>query len=451
MKNKAPILVVDDEALVRDSLASWLEEDGYQVDTAPDGQTALAMLGRQAYAVLLVDLKMPGISGLQVLSRARTMQPEAAVILMTAYATVETAVQAMKQGAHDYLMKPFEPEELSKMVGHLTQDQTLRRENLLLRKALTRQIAFKGMVSQSPKMEAVFELARTAAHGNSPVLILGERGTGKELLGHAIHSESARKAGPFVSVSCSAVAETLLERELFGEEEGGVTGDASSTRGKIELATGGSLFLDEIGDVTPKLQTDLLRVLDVREFRRVGGSQVVRADARIIAATNRDLKQAVESGAFQEDLFNRLNVIRIMLPPLRDRKEDIPVLAEHFLGLLQAEIGRTLEAVSAEALERLMAYDWPGNVRELRIVLERGAALARGTILTPMDLEVALPSPQGARRAEPADSLKEVERRHIEASLRQYNWNISRTAKALGIDRVTLYNKIKRYQLREEE
>jgi DNA-binding NtrC family response regulator len=450
MKTSGAILVVDDEESVRESLASWLEEDGYQVDTAPDGRTALAMLGRQTYAVLLVDLKMPGLNGLQVLSQARTMQPQAAVILMTAYATVDTAVQAMKQGAYDYLMKPFEPEVLSQMVGHLTQAQTLGRENPLMRSGLTRQIAFKGMVSRSLKMEAVFELARTAAQSDSPVLLVGETGTGKELLARAIHGESSRKAGPFVVVSCSVAAEALLESTLFGLERGAAADHAGSIRGTLELAAGGTVFLDEIGAITPKVQQDLLQVLDVREFRRVGGSQVIRADARIIATTSRDLKRAVESGAFREDLFDRLNGIRIMLPPLRDRKEDIPVLAEQVLGLLQTEIGRTLEGVSAEALELLSAYDWPGNVGELRTVLERGAAQARGTILTPMDLDVTLPTPQDAGRPEPGESLKEVERRHIEASLREFNWNISRTARALGIDRVTLYNKIKRYQLRAE-
>jgi DNA-binding NtrC family response regulator len=452
MKGKGPILVVDDEEIVRDSLASWLEEDGYQVDTAPDGPTALAQLGQHAYAVLLVDLKMPGMDGLQVLAKARSMQPDAAVILMTAYATVDTAVQAMKQGAHDYLVKPFEPEELSQMVGHLTADEALRRENLLLRKALKRQIAFQDMVSRSPKMEAVFELAHTAAHSHSTVLILGESGTGKELLARAIHNESPRQNGPFICVSCAALAENLLESELFGHEKGAFTGAVTSTRGKFEIAAGGTLLLDEIGDITPKLQMDLLRVLEAREFRRVGGAQAIRADVRVIAATHRDLKKLVEAGTFREDLFYRLNVIRITLPPLRERKEDIPVLVERLLGLLQAEIGKPLEGVSGEVLELLMAYEWPGNVRELRNVLERGAVVARSPILTPMDLDLTLPPPPGGEeKAESADSLKEVERRHIVSTLRQYSWNISRTARALGIDRVTLYNKIKRYQIREEQ
>jgi DNA-binding NtrC family response regulator len=452
MKAKASILVVDDEEIVRDSLASWLEEDGYRVDTVPDGPTALAKLAQHAYAVLLVDLKMPGMDGLQVLEQARSLQPDASVIIMTAYATVDTAVQAMKQGAYDYLVKPFEPEELSLMLGKLTKNQSLRHENVLLRKALKRQCEFKDMVSKSPKMEAVFELAKTAAKSNSTVLVLGESGTGKELLARAIHAESPRGNGAFVGVSCAALTESLLESELFGHEKGAFTGAATGARGKFEIAAGGTLFLDEIGDVSPKLQLDLLRVLDAREFRRVGGSQLIKTDVRIIAATNRDLKKLVESGTFREDLFYRLNVIPVTLPPLRERKEDIPLLVEHFLVQLRTEMRKPLEGVSAEALEILMSHDWPGNVRELRNVLERGAVLARGPIVTPMELEVAPPgAPAGATPTDTSDSLREVERKHIEATLKQHNWNITHSAKALGIDRVTLYNKIKRYQIREDE
>ena len=453
MKFKGSILVVDDEEIVRDSLASWLQEDGYRVDTAPDGPTALAKLAQQPYDILLVDLKMPGMDGMQVLAQAKSLQPDAPLIIMTAYATVDTAVQAMKQGAYDYLVKPFEAEELSLLIGKLTDTQALRRENVLLRKALKRQFEFKDMVSKSPKMEAVFQLARMAAKSGSTVLILGESGTGKELLAHAIHAESPRRDAPFVGLSCVALTETLLESELFGYEKGAFTGSAGGARGKFEIAAAGTLFLDEIGDISPKLQLDLLRVLDAREFRRVGGSQLVKVDARIIAATNRDLKKLVESGTFREDLYYRLNVIPVMLPPLRERKEDMPLLAEFFLAQFSAEMRKPLEAVSAEALEILMAHDWPGNVRELRNVLERGAVLARGPIITPIELELvqpaSAPSPLGS--PEPADSLKDVERKHIISTLRQHRWNITRSAKALGIDRVTLYSKIKRYQIREVE
>jgi DNA-binding NtrC family response regulator len=454
MKAKASVLVVDDEEIVRDSLASWLEEDGYRVDTAPDGPSALAKLAERAYAILLVDLKMPGMDGLEVLAKARPMQPDASVIIMTAYATVDTAVQAMKQGAYDYLVKPFEPEELSLMVGKLTNTQALQRENVLLRKALKRQFEFKDMVSKSPKMEAVFELARTAAKSNSTVLILGDSGTGKEVLARAIHAESLHHEGPFVGVSCAALTESLLESELFGHEKGAFTGATGSARGKFEIAAGGTLFLDEIGDISPKLQLDLLRVLDAKEFRRVGGTQLIKTDVRIIAATNRDLKKLVETGTFREDLYYRLNVIPVTLPPLRERKEDVPLLVDHFLAQLRAEMHKPLEAVSKEAMELLMAHDWPGNVRELRNVLERAAVLTRGPILTPLELDLTPPAASGSlggAAAEGADSLRDMERRHIVTTLKQHHWNITRSAKALGIDRVTLYNKIKRYQIREDE
>ena len=452
MKGKASILVVDDEEIVRASLASWLEEDGFHVDTVSDGPSALAKLSQQTYAVLLVDLKMPGMDGLEVLTRARSLQPDAPVIIMTAYATVDTAVQAMKQGAYDYLVKPFEPEELSLMVGKLTNNQALRQGKVLLREALKRQFEFKGLLSKSPKMEAVFEVARTAAKSNSTVLILGESGTGKELLARGIHAESPRREGAFVGVSCAALTESLLESELFGYEKGAFTGAAAKARGKLEIAAGGTLFLDEIGDVSSKLQMDLSNVLDAREFRRVGGSQLIKTDVRIIAATTRDLKRLIDAGTFREELYYRLNVISVTLPPLRERKEDIPLLVNHFLGQFQTEMQKPLEGVSAEAMELLVLYDWPGNVRELRNVLERGAVMAKGPIITPAELEMQPATP--VSRAVPndsADSLRDVERKHIATMLKQQNWNITRSAKALGIDRVTLYNKIKRYQIREDE
>jgi two-component system, NtrC family, response regulator AtoC len=442
--------VVDDEEIVRESLASWLQEDGYQVDLAADGPSAVALLGEKAYAVLLVDLKMPGMDGLEVLAQARTIQSSAAVIIMTAYATVDTAVRAMKQGAHDYLVKPFEPEELSLMVRKITQQQMLRRQNLLLRKALKRQISFKDLISRSPLMEDVFQLGRSAARTQSTVLILGESGTGKELMARAIHAESPRKNAVCVCVSCAALSETLLETELFGYEKGAFTGAGSGARGKFEIAAGGTLFLDEIGDISPKLQMDLLRVLDAREFRRVGGEHVIKTNVRIIAATNRDLKKQVEIGQFREDLFYRLNVIAIRIPPLRERKEDLPLLVEHFLAEFQQEMGKKLEGISTDALEQLMRHGWPGNVRELRNVVERAAVLARGPILTPADLDIQKQSGQPEAAGDSSDSLRDMERRHIATALRQHDWNITRTARALGIDRVTLYNKIKRYAIREE-
>jgi two-component system, NtrC family, response regulator AtoC len=449
-KERTRILVVDDEEIVRESLSGWLAKDGYTLETAPDGPTALDRMKRERWSILLVDLKMPGMDGLQVLETAKQMQPDVAVVIMTAYATVETAVEAMKNGAYDYLVKPFDPEELSLMMVKIVAQQALVRENVLLRKVLKRDYHFRDMVSKNPGMHRVFDLARSAARSQSTILILGESGTGKELLARAVHAESPRQQAPFVAVSCAALTETLLESELFGHERGSFTGAVARRKGKFESAHGGTLFLDEIGDISAKLQLDLLRVLEDRRFFRVGGSDPVDVDVRIIAATNRDLRKATADGDFREDLFYRLNVIPITLPPLRDRREDIPLLVDHFLEHLNIESNRRVEGVSADALALLMRYDWPGNVRELRNVLERGLVVAKGALVLPDDLGLTL---SGAR-AEPPDTgltLEEVERRHITAVLQASGGNVTQAARTLDIDRVTLYNKIKKYGLKRGE
>jgi len=449
-KERTRILVVDDEEIVRESLSGWLANDGYTLDTAEDGPTALDRLKRERWSILLVDLKMPGMDGLQVLETAKQMQPDLAVVIMTAYATVETAVEAMKNGAYDYLVKPFDPEELSLMMVKIVAQQALVRENVLLRKVLKRDFHFRDMVSKNPGMHRVFDLARSAARSQSTILILGESGTGKELLARAVHAESPRQQAAFVAVSCAALTETLLESELFGHEKGSFTGAVARRKGKFESAHGGTLFLDEIGDISPKLQLDLLRVLEDRRFFRVGGSESVEVDVRIIAATNRDLKKAVEDGAFREDLYYRLNVIPILLPPLRDRREDIPLLIEHFLEHLNIETDRRVDGVSAEALAVLMRYDWPGNVRELRNVLERGLVVAKSPMIQPDDLGLTV----SGLRADAFDTsltLEEVERRHITAVLQASGGNVTQAARTLDIDRVTLYNKIKKYGLKRGE
>ncbi len=446
---KTRVLVVDDEEIVRESLSGWLREDGYAVETASDGSVAIEHIKAEPWAVLLVDLKMPGIDGLQVLEESKKVQPDAQVVIMTAYATVDTAVQAMKKGAYDYLVKPFEPEELSLMMKKLITQQNLVRENILLKKALKQQYQFQDLLSKNPKMQALFELAKVAAQSPSTILILGESGTGKELLARAVHAESPRSTNPFIALSCAAMTETLLESELFGHEKGAFTGATFRKKGKFELAHSGTLFLDEIGDISPKLQLDLLRALEMQRFYRVGGTEPIQVDARIIAATNRDLKKAVEEGSFREDLYYRLNVIAITLLPLRERKEDLPLLVEHFLSQLSIEVGKNLEKISPEATELLMAYQWPGNVRELRNVLERGAVVAKGPTIEVEDLGLILPEGEGVEEGSPA-SLREMERLHILTLLREHAWNITRTAHALEIDRVTLYHKIKKYNLREE-
>jgi two-component system, NtrC family, response regulator AtoC len=446
------ILVVDDEEIVRESMGAWLAKDGYTVGTAEDGPSALETLRRETTQVLLVDLKMPGMDGLQVLVEARKLQPELSVVIMTAYATVDTAVQAMKDGAYDYLVKPFDPEELSQMMRKIVAQQSLARENAVLRKLVRREYRFRDLLSKSPAMQAVFDLAKTAARSPSTILVLGESGTGKELLARAIHAESPRQAARFVAVSCAALTETLLESELFGYEKGAFTGAAGQRQGKIESAHGGTLFLDEIGDISPKLQMDLLRVLEERRFCRVGGNDSIAVDVRVIAATNRDLARAVREGRFREDLYYRLNVIPITLPPLRERREDIPLLVQHFIERLDAELSRKVEGLSSEALERLLAHDWPGNVRELRNVLERAVVVATGHLIELKDLGFAASaSAPGVSSGGPLRPLEEVEHEHIEMVLHATQGNVSQAARILGIDRVTLYNKMKKYGLKRED
>src|SRR5512138_1950119 len=388
--DRTRILVVDDEEIVRESLGGWLEKDGYTVAVAPDGPSALEKIKAERWSILVVDLKMPGMNGLEVLEAAKKLQPELAVVMMTAYATVDTAVAAMKAGAYDYLVKPFDPEELSLMMQKIVAQQTLVRENMVLRQALKQEYRFRDLLSKSPAMQAVFELARTAAHSSSTILVLGESGSGKEVLARAVHAESPRAEGPFVAVSCAALTESLLESELFGHEKGAFTGAVARRKGKFEAANGGTLFLDEIGDIGGKLQLDLLRVLEERKFHRIGGNENIEVDVRIVAATNRNLQKAVQDGKFRDDLFYRLNVIPITLPPVRQRREDLPLLVDSILERLSIEMKKRLDGISAEAMTTIMAHDWPGNVRELRNVLERGAVIAQGPILQLGDLGMAV-------------------------------------------------------------
>ncbi len=443
------ILIVDDEEIVRESLGGWLEKDGYTLGSAPDGLSALKAVEDGDWSILVVDLKMPGIDGLEVLKRVKEKHAEIAIVIMTAFATVDTAVRAMKLGAYDYIVKPFDPEELSLMIQKIVGQQALVRENLILRKALKREHRFHDIVSKSPLMRDVLELSKTAARSSSTILILGDSGTGKEILARAIHAESARAEKPFVPVSCAALTETLLESELFGYEKGAFTGAAGRREGKFEAASGGTLFLDEIGDISPKLQLDLLRVLEERKVTRVGGTEAVAVDVRIVAATNREIRKAVDEGRFRQDLYYRLNVIALTLPPLRERKEDIPLLVDYLLERLGVEMGRDVEGVSAEAMSLLMAHSWPGNVRELRNVLERGLVVTKSPVIQATDLGLTLggtPEPP----VRPA-SLSEVERHHIAAVLSQTGGNVSQAARILDIDRVTLYNKIKKYGLKRAD
>jgi DNA-binding NtrC family response regulator len=447
MEKKVHIMVVDDEEIVRSSLTSWLEEDGYDVEAVESGRKALERLPAKGWNLMLVDLKMPGMDGLQLMEEVHKTHPDMLVIIMTAYATVDTAVKAMKQGAYDYFVKPFNPDDISITIRKIVDHHKLVQENLYLRKELKKQYKFCDMISKNEKMIEIFDLARTVANSNSTVLVQGESGTGKELLARAIHDESPRRDAPFISVSCASLTESLLESELFGHEKGAFTGATAVNRGKLELAQDGTLFLDEIGDISLKLQMDLLRVLEQREFRRVGGSELIAISSRILAATNRDLKRAIEEGRFRADLYYRLNVISIHIPPLRERREDIPLLVEHFIEKFNIEMGKEIRGASEEAVRLLVDREWPGNARELRNVIERAMVVAKGNIITEAD--VSLHSAAGGANHR-TKSLEEIEKEHIKVVLNENQWNIVRSALALGIDRVTLYNKIKKFDLKKE-
>ena len=453
MEKDVNILVVDDEEIVRESLCSWLKEDGYQAEGVEDGFKALDIIKKKPWNVLFVDLKMPGMDGLEVMRRVKALQPEVPIIIITAYATVNTAVEAMKEGAYDYLVKPFNPEEISLIIRRLIEKQALLKENIFLRKELKKQFYFQDLISKSRKMQDIFELARTVGKSTSNILILGESGTGKELLARAIHLESLRADTPFVSVSCAALTETLLESELFGHEKGAFTHAISQKKGKFEMAHGGTIFLDEIGDIGAKLQLDLLRILQEKEFSRVGGNEVIKVDVRIIAATNRDLKKAIEEGKFREDLYYRLNVISILIPPLRERKEDIPLLVDHFIEKFNIEMKKKIEGISPEALNSIMAYIWPGNVRELENTIERAMVITKGTMINVEDLGLPSRAEENSLTcaAPPSGdkSMKAVEKDHMAKILKENDWNIQRSAEILGIDRVTLYNKIRKYELKK--
>lgn len=447
MDRNVSIIVVDDEEIVRESLKEWLLDDGYNVDTAEDGPTALKMMKEKSYDIAIIDLKMPKMDGLEVMERMKEISPETKVIMITAYATVHTAVQAIKMGAYDYLVKPCNPEEISLLIQRLIESQSLAKEVVYLRKKLEEQYRFHDLVSKSHKMQKIFEFAKTIAQTSSNVLILGESGTGKELLARAIHNEGPRANYPFVAVSCVALPETLLESELFGHEKGAFTDAITQKKGKFEIADKGTIFLDEIGDISPKLQLSLLRVIQEKEIVRVGGEKPIKLDVRIIAATNRDLKKLVQEGKFREDLYYRLNVITIEIPPLRERKEDIPLLVNHFIQKFNVELKKNVQKITDDAMKALLKYNWPGNVRELENVIERAMVVCKDNIIRKEDL--GLPEEDEVFLGLKDKSLKSVEREHILRVLKENDWNIQRSAEILGIDRATLYNKIKKYNLRE--
>jgi DNA-binding NtrC family response regulator len=450
MKSQWEILVVDDEEIMRESLAAWLREDGYAVDSAASGTMAVEKSKEKDYAIYFIDLKMPGgMDGIETMMEIKKMHPDASVIIITAYATVDTAISAMKEGAQEYIVKPCNPKEISILVERLIKVKNLQLENEILRKKLTKQYSFHDIISKNPKMQEIFRLIQEIASLKSTVLIQGESGTGKELIARAIHYSGERASKPFVCVSCAALAETLLESELFGHEKGAFTGAVSQKKGKFELADGGTIFLDEIGDISAKLQMDLLRVLQEKTFYRVGGSEELSVDVRIIAATNKDLAEAVNQGTFRDDLFYRLNVINIQIPPLRERKEDIPLLVKNFIERISHELGKEIKDITESGLKLLMEYNWPGNVRELENAVERAMVTCKNKILTEEDFSFLESNGKQKMIWSVPNNLRldEVEKLVIEAAIKRTNGNIKEAAAILGIDRSTLYEKIKKYQI----
>jgi DNA-binding NtrC family response regulator len=442
----AKILIVDDELIVRESLGGWLERDGHKVDKAASGEEALEKCEKTRYDILLLDIKMEGMSGLEVLKKVKENDPDVSVVMITAYGSIPSAIEAMKSGAYEYLLKPFDPDELMVLIEKIRNHQAERRETQFLREQYKERTRFENMIGQSRALQEVFDLIERIAPTDSTVLIKGETGTGKGLAARAIHTKSRRGQGPFVVVNCGAFPEHLLESELFGYQKGAFTDAKTTKKGRLELAHGGTLLLDEIGEISTRMQIDLLRVLEDHIFYRVGGTQPIEADFRIIAATHKDLEKAIKEGTFREDLYYRLNVISFAMPPLREHKEDIPLLADYFLHRFAQETNKPVDQISREALDEMMLYDWPGNVRELGNAVERAVVVGGGLRILPQDLPIFRPeyvsSPLGR-------TLREVEIAHLSSVLQETQWNVSKSAEILGIDRSTLYDKIKRYDLRK--
>jgi DNA-binding NtrC family response regulator len=440
--NDVGILVVDDETAVRDSLCSWFEKDGYRVDTAADGIEALRKLSERSWEVILVDLKMPNIDGMELQRRIRKVDPDSVVIIITAYATVETAVEALKQGAFDYVMKPIDPDDLSRIVRNAIEHRRLKKENVQLRHTIEELTSVTDLIGESSQMQEIHRLIDTVSQTDVTVLIRGDSGTGKELVARLIHAKSSRRHLPIVPLNCGALTESLLESELFGHEKGAFTGALYRHKGKLEIANGGTLFLDEIGTIAQKTQVDLLRVLETKQFTRLGGNKLISVDFRVICATNQDLEQVVQEGRFREDLYYRINVFEIRVPPLRERRADIPALVEHFVKKFSLQIKKRIDGTTPEAMEAMIACEWRGNVRELENAVERAVVVCTKSQIGVEDLPFRQSTPPID-----ADSLDEVERNHIERILLRTEWNITKSARMLGIDRVTLYNKIKKYHL----
>jgi DNA-binding NtrC family response regulator len=451
MARKQRFMVVDDELIVRESLAAWLEKEGAEAHKAESGEEALALMERHFYDILFVDIKMPGIGGFGLLEQVKQSFPSTLVVIITAYGTVEHAVQAMRMGANDFLVKPFDPEGLGLLVAKLLEHQRLLEESQYLRSEVGRcRPGFDQIVGTSPAMVELFDTIDEVSGSDSSILILGETGTGKELVARAVHANSKRMGGPFVPINCGAIPESLIESEIFGYEKGSFTGAVRAKKGLIEVADEGTLFLDEVGEITPKMQVDLLRALQDKTFFRVGGVEPVSVDFRLISATHRDLNLLVASGAFRQDFFFRINVITLRVPPLRERKDDIPPLAVHFLRRFARETNRDVDSISDGAMRILTEYPWPGNIRELENIIERAVVTSKKRLITSEALAYLTQEPAGETSPSRPRSLQAAEAAHIKQILDEEGWNISHAAKALRVDRSTLHKKIRKFGLSQD-
>ena len=451
MKMESSVLVVDDDPAHRTMLRTLLTGWGYVIDEAEDGSTAIERVHERAFDLILMDVRMVKVSGLQALPEIKAFNPAIPIIIMTAYSSVETAVEALKNGAYDYLTKPLDFDELRLAMERAMDHKELREENRLLRETLGSHFDRRHIIGQSRAMVRILETVAQVAPSEATVLITGESGTGKEMIAGAIHFNSPRKDGPFVKINCAAITETLLESELFGHEKGAFTGAHRQKEGRFRQAHGGSLFLDEISEMPLSMQVKLLRVLQEREITRVGGEEVIKVDVRIIAATNKDLAQEIEAGRFREDLYYRLNVVALEMPPLRERREDIPLLAQHFLEALSRDNRKNIKGFTPQAMDRLIRYDWPGNVREVMNAVERGVVLSRSEYLDEQVLSL-IPRDESlsrevlSRHGVNADMpLDEVEKASILKTLESAGGNKSEAARRLGITRRTLHKRLKLY------
>ncbi|MBW1676467.1 MAG: sigma-54-dependent Fis family transcriptional regulator [Deltaproteobacteria bacterium] len=440
------ILVIDDDAFMRDACRQTLTKDGHSVTLANSGREGLSLLEKWSFDLILLDLKMPGEDGLSVLAKIKDLDPEAMVVMITGYGSIETAVKAIKLGAFDFIAKPFTPEELLKLVNRVMRHRCLAIENLYLKQSLRQETRRTEIISKSPAMEKVKEMIAMVAPTDSTVLIQGESGTGKGLVARNIHEMNRRREHPFISVDCGSLVSTLFESELFGHVKGAFTGADATQYGKFEMAHGGTLFFDEISNIGLEIQAKLLKAVEEKCISKVGDHKVVKVDVRLISATNRDLRKAIAERVFREDLFFRLNVVSIHLPPLRERKEDIPRLVNHFLNRFSARQGKAIEGLSPNAMKALTEYGWPGNVRELENTLERLVVFARNKTITTQDLGYSNSVLSSVLTREPL-RLEEMERLHIMKVLDRTEGNKTHAARLLGIDRKTLRIKTKKYQI----